>query len=466
MKIDFINDLKVHSKWYTILKFFVDGAHNQFYEKIIITGRENIPENEAVILTPNHQNALMDALCVLGTKRYWQPVFIGRSDIFKNKYNAKILTFFKVLPIFRMRDGVDIKKENKVIFDKAVEVLQNGNPLVLFPEGTHTNKRRLQPLKKGFARIAFQAAQRSGFETKIKLVPVGIYYSNFPNFRTILQLNYGQPIEISKYYDLYQENMNQAFNELRDELTDAIKPLIIDIQDINFYDAFEVVREVYDTQMLRNLSLKTGVQTHKFKADQKTVAVLAHYKKNHEEKAEQLKTNALQYQHKLKQLNIRDWVFEKSPFNIGGLLLRLLLFIVLLPVALYGTLHHILGILFINGFLKRVKDIQFYSSFKFVLGTFIVFPILYLVFFISSLFVFEAWWHSLIYVLSLPFSGLFLHYYYRHWVKWRAKWIFTIRSMKKDIRIQELHDLRRQITDSVDEAYQEVTSENKNLKTA
>ena len=139
-------------KWsflYFLIKYsFAKRLHDFFYRKRQIVHAGRIPKNEPVILAPNHQNALMDALAfVMGLK--FQTVFLARADIFKGKFIINLLTFIKILPIFRIRDGMANLQKNEEIFDLTVNILKNKhNPLLLFPEGNHGDRRRLRPLVK------------------------------------------------------------------------------------------------------------------------------------------------------------------------------------------------------------------------------------------------------------------------------------------------------------------------------
>ncbi len=134
----------------------MDFWHNKvFYRNIEILNIQNIPEKGHLIFTPNHQNALMDALAVLCTVER-RTVFLARSDIFKKPVVASILYFLKILPIYRIRDGYELLKKNKEIFQKTTDVISNEKcALVILPEGNHAGVRRLRPFKKGFCANRF-----------------------------------------------------------------------------------------------------------------------------------------------------------------------------------------------------------------------------------------------------------------------------------------------------------------------
>ena len=114
---------------YEILKFLVKLIHDWFYRRIIIIGRKNIPKNKGVIFAPNHQNALMDPLAIIFTNSL-QTVFLTRSDVFRSVL-VPIFSYFKMLPVYRIRDGAKSLKQNEEIFNK-IFLLESISVLFLF----------------------------------------------------------------------------------------------------------------------------------------------------------------------------------------------------------------------------------------------------------------------------------------------------------------------------------------------
>jgi 1-acyl-sn-glycerol-3-phosphate acyltransferase len=113
-----------YDRLYDILRYYVDFVLKLSYRNISYVGRENIPQDGAVIYAPNHTNALMDALVILAMDRKAK-VFVARADIFKKPLLAKIFKFLKIMPIMRMRDGIDEVKKNTETIEKAVDVLRD-----------------------------------------------------------------------------------------------------------------------------------------------------------------------------------------------------------------------------------------------------------------------------------------------------------------------------------------------------
>ena len=86
---------------YSLAKAYMLFAFRMFYGKIIIRGKENIPNDSGFIIAPNHRNALMDALvAALITPKGKTTSFLARSDLFHNKLIAKLMRFAKIMPAF------------------------------------------------------------------------------------------------------------------------------------------------------------------------------------------------------------------------------------------------------------------------------------------------------------------------------------------------------------------------------
>src|SRR5674476_508437 len=235
-------NIEKYSAGYALLKSVAGFWHNNiFYRKVIVLGRENIKPEDPVIYAPNHQNALMDALAVLFTHK-GQPIFLARADIFKRKAIASILYFLKILPVYRIRDGFSSLKSNDEIFVKTIDILKNKNGVVILPEGDNAGFRRLRQLKKGICRVAFQSDEATGFSLKIKIMPVGLEFSNYSRFRQVLTVAYGKPIEVSDYFESYKANPERALNVLRSRLSNEMKSIMVHIESEEDYEAIDELR--------------------------------------------------------------------------------------------------------------------------------------------------------------------------------------------------------------------------------
>ena len=143
---------------YSFLRPYVDVCTKYSYNKAHVRG--SLPEDGAVIIAPNHTSTLMDALVVLRSRKK-PTVFGARADIFAKPLVARILRFLRILPLARLRDGAKSVLQNLETFEVIDDVLDNGVPFCLFPEGRHRPMHSLLPIGKGIARIAFASAEKT-----------------------------------------------------------------------------------------------------------------------------------------------------------------------------------------------------------------------------------------------------------------------------------------------------------------
>lgn len=176
-----------------------------YYRKIEIVGLENVPRDKPVLFLPNHQNALIDVL-LLVTDCNRKPYFLTRSDIFGIPFLNAIFDFFRMIPIYRIRDGREALSKNDAIFEKCSDILGRGEALSVFPEANHNLKRTVRPLSKGFTRI-LERTMKKYPDLDIQLVPVGLNYKDAKGFPDEVSLHYGKPIS---YKSIYKKNDNSV----------------------------------------------------------------------------------------------------------------------------------------------------------------------------------------------------------------------------------------------------------------
>ncbi|MFO8021181.1 MAG: 1-acyl-sn-glycerol-3-phosphate acyltransferase [Perlabentimonas sp.] len=371
-------DRSIIEKWsraYHVLKFYVDFSF-KFYFRTTYNGKENIPWDKSLIFAPNHQNALMDALAILSLK-VWQPVFLARADIFKKPLIRKILTFLKILPIYRMRDGFASLQRNDEVFNKTLDVLENKNGLVILPEGNHGDKKQLRlPLKKGIARIALQAQDASNGKLDIYIVPVGLDYKNYIKVGSKLHMRFGTPIRVKSFLKQYSNNPAKAYNLLLNHLRDGMRAEMVDIDDKQYYSAQKIILDTYTREYLSDLKLR---QTHKNEVEAQ-IKILKKIKEFREKKPDNfllLAADALEYRMLLSRRKLEPTVYPMTTFQKWNLPLIVVLLVSTLPLFLLSFINNIFPIAIAKFLSKNFSDKQFISSVRFTLGL-VLTPVFYL----------------------------------------------------------------------------------------
>lgn len=218
----------------------MDWMFRRSYRTFRYVGKENIPTDGAIIFAPNHTNALCDAMAILGID-HRRKVFVARADIFKDPKKAKLLNWLKIMPINRVRDGLDEVRHNDETINKAVDTLRDGVPFCILPEGTHRPKHSLLPLSKGIFRIALQANDTFGDEKPVYIVPVGLEYGDYFHLWNSLTVNIGKPIDVTAFckgerLKVIGDSRPQQIMALREELTLRMRELILWVPDDEQYE--------------------------------------------------------------------------------------------------------------------------------------------------------------------------------------------------------------------------------------
>ena len=177
------------------LRMLTKIALHGYFRKIIVQGRENIPNNCPIILVANHQNALIDPL-LLATHTSLNPYFLTRASVFKNPMVAKLLGLIRMLPVYRVRDGFSTIQQNQKTFEQTFEVLRNNGTIIIFAEGSHSLTRNLRPLSKGFTRMAFGLKEKYPEKNPV-ILPVALDFSAHRRSGSQVRITFDKPIPVT-----------------------------------------------------------------------------------------------------------------------------------------------------------------------------------------------------------------------------------------------------------------------------
>ena len=206
------------------LRFLVKVALHGYFKKIIVEGKENLPENRPVILIANHQNALIDPL-LLATHTRLNPWFLTRAAVFTNKFVSSLLHFIRMLPVYRVRDGFSTIQQNQHTFDQTFEVLRKNGTVVVFAEGSHSLVRNLRPLSKGFTRMAFGLKEKHP-QMEPLILPVGLQFSAHMRSGSTVRITFGEAIPV--------DMPSSQSGKLTKSVENALRLLIVDIPNENY----------------------------------------------------------------------------------------------------------------------------------------------------------------------------------------------------------------------------------------
>ena len=439
-----IKKIQDYDRIYNLLFRYVAFTLKHSYSSILHVGKENIPTDGAIIFAPNHTNTLMDALVALTIDRK-PKVFVARADIFRNRKLARILTFLKMMPIMRQRDGFNAVKKNQEIIDKSVDVLKSRIPFCIFPEGTHLAKYSSLPLSKGIFRIAMQAHEQMP-QTPLYIVPVGIRYGNLFRFRSTVRLQIGNPINVGEFLAANAHlTPQEQINSMKELLTERLHSTIFRIPDDEDYNAtYEICNAAESVEIEELLKDKANRRKHKlelqFQANNSTLKRIEALKKSAPEKAKR----AIELGNEAAKLRRKGGIdIESASVSkpIVSRMARIVLTLVTLPYTVPASLLANPTALLCKFIFTKLKDPAFKNSARFIVNLF-VWPLLMIIYSLIAFSILPCHWALIATLLAIP-SPIIAHELWK-----------TIRLVISDIQLlrnKKLNKIYSQIKEIIKE---------------
>ena len=352
-----------------------------------------------------------------------------------------------MLPVFRIRDGFENLLNNDESFLIAVNVLENKRSVGIFPEASHTNMRKLLPLKKGVPRLAFMAESKNDFNLGVKIVPVGIHYTNYERMGCTVHVMFGKPIDVREYKEAYIQNQQKAMLLLRDEIAKRLSELVINIDSPLHYYAIYKASELFSAPIVQANGIKRVCPVLKYKSQLAISRLLDKNNIYRTEGDEALLSKVESLFRRLGRAKIHRLTtgIRARFFGTLGKLFCLTLFF---PFYLYGAINAMPKIYFLKMVLRKFEDRQFHSSLKFVWGI-IVSPVFFLA--QASLFfaVFGNLEWSLVYLASLPVLVYFSNYYTRTYESWVPEMKLELLRLFKPDKYAKIEAIFQDIVDDL-----------------
>jgi len=185
---------------YFLIRPFVRLALPFYFRNICLSGIENIPRGKPFILAVNHPTAFLES-AILGAYLHQPLHFLVRGDHFNKPVFRFLLRQGLMIPVFRqVESGFSSLKDNYGIFSFCQKAIAKGKVVALFPEGRTEHERRLRPLQRGIARIAFGTLREYPKVEDLIILPVGVNFSNALAFRSTVLVHFGVPIRSRAFY--------------------------------------------------------------------------------------------------------------------------------------------------------------------------------------------------------------------------------------------------------------------------
>lgn len=296
--------------FYNLIKLLIKLAIEVFFDEIESHRDELIPTEGPLIIAANHPSSIMDAL-VIGVKTPRKIHYIGHSGLFSNVIMSKFLYAMGIIPVYRHEDNLEMNENNEDMFQAAYKILEEGKCIGIFPEGTSQTDRKVLKLKTGTARIALGSEKRNDFNLGLSIIPLGLYFTARHRFRSKVLLNFGKPIPVSEFKEIYEKDEYEGVNRLTERISAELTKLTVNVKKSEF-DGFVVdLEKIYKANLKVDLEEDEILQTKSemFKdmfISQQLAEAVTYYMEKSPDEVNALMKDVRNYRLKIDRLHLHD----------------------------------------------------------------------------------------------------------------------------------------------------------------
>lgn len=169
-----------------------------------VKGEENVPKSGGVILSANHINWFDPVAIAVSISRMYRAM--AKSELFSDPF---VSFFMRGLGAFPIKRG----KADRRALALATGILQRGDALLMFPEGTRSKDGELHVFKSGVAVLSHQSG--------CPVVPAAIRYeAGFPLIFRKTVVEFGKPMFLSQF--LPEKPTVEDYRMAAEKLRDAV----------------------------------------------------------------------------------------------------------------------------------------------------------------------------------------------------------------------------------------------------
>ncbi|MEY4323485.1 MAG: hypothetical protein RL410_1266 [Actinomycetota bacterium] len=204
--------------WYWIFKRVILGPVLTVLYRPRVIGRRNIPKTGAAVLASNHVSFSDSIFLPMACPR--RITFLAKSEYFTGKGLKGAISRWFFTSVGQVPIDRSGGRASEAAVQTAIQVLNSGELLGIYPEGTRSPDGRLYRGRTGMARIAIEAG--------VPVIPVAMVgtYEIQPTGKVVPRIKrvkvvIGEPIDFSVYKDgvrdpaVLREATNVVMNKLQ-----------------------------------------------------------------------------------------------------------------------------------------------------------------------------------------------------------------------------------------------------------
>lgn len=140
--------------------------------RVRITGKENIPKDIPYVVAANHVSHFEPPLML----SFWPrlPEALAGHDVWERNFTGDIVAMYEAIPVKR-------GEYDRQVFDKSLQALEAGMPLIIYPEGGRSHTPGMRRALPGVAYLVDRA--------QVPVLPVAVVGTRNDSFKQSLRLN-------------------------------------------------------------------------------------------------------------------------------------------------------------------------------------------------------------------------------------------------------------------------------------
>ncbi|WP_141888043.1 lysophospholipid acyltransferase family protein [Leucobacter komagatae] len=205
---------------YWIFKHLIVGPFLKAVYRPWVEGAENIPATGPVILVGNHLSVIDSFFLPIMIER--RVYFLAKSEYFSGKGLKGWLVKTFMLGVGQLPIDRSGGKASEASLNTALNVLDRGDVLGIYPEGTRSPDARLYRGRTGVARMVLESGVPVVPVVMIdteKAMPIGAKFPKIRRIGTVI----GQPLDFSRFEGMSADRF--VLRSVTDEITLAIQEL-------------------------------------------------------------------------------------------------------------------------------------------------------------------------------------------------------------------------------------------------
>jgi len=438
---------------YFLLKIIFKIALRVFFRRITVRNQHLIPDTGPLLIAANHPNTFMDPIAIAAFVKQ-EVFFIAKGTVFNSPLKKWLLQKMNLIPVYRREDGVVPVTGNDATFRKCTEFLYQKGTLLIFPEGNSYNERRLRPLKTGAARIALAAESQANGYMEIRILPIGLNYTNPTRFRSDLFINIGEPISVKAFAAAATQDSFKTAQDLTAELRNKLADLLIITETEQEDELVQQVERVYRADLIKDMGLQNR-QEDKFILTKGIAESIRYFQEHEPARIQSLRDKLNLYHQNLKKSGLQDKYLaqnQNSPHLLKDSFRTMFYLLGGFPIFLWGIITNYLPYYIPGKIADTLTDEEEFRAPIMMTAGIFTFGLTYALEIAAAYTMLQSALLTLLLLLSLPLSGFFaLRYSYRMRVTQAYLKLFAFLYAGSPA-ISELRQQRQEILQILEEA--------------